>query len=64
MEMFKELRKGDRVRYEDVYVHDKLRITGEGEIEGFGRFDCTDIVWVKKENGGVAGIPREKVIKI
>lgn len=64
MDEFKDLKVGDAVRYENVYVHDGLRITGQGKVFGFGKFGFTDIVWIKMESGEMRGIAYEEVIKL
>lgn len=61
---YKDLKKGDVVRYEDVYIHPKLSISGEGPIIGFGEFGFKTFVWVAKPEGGAAAIPYEEIIKV
>lgn len=60
---YKDLKKGDRVKFEDVYVHDNLRISGSGVVIGFGEFGRTVIVWIKLDGGGKRGIAYEYVQK-
>lgn len=64
MKTYKDLKEGDIVRYEDVYIHSKLSISGQGPIIGFGTFGFTPLVWVGKEDGGAAAIPYEEIIKV
>lgn len=61
---FKDLRRGDFVKYQNVKWMDGKTISGHGEIFGFGRFGETDIVWISHENGELKGIPYEVVKKI
>lgn len=64
MDELKDLKVGDAVRFENVYVHDGLRITGEGKVFGFGKFGTTDIVWIKMKTGEKRGIAYEAVSKL
>lgn len=61
---FKDLKVGDRVEYKDVYVHDKLRITGEGTIYGFSKAGFVDWVWIVLDNGERVSMAYENVTKI
>lgn len=58
-----DLKRGDHVKFENVYEHDKLNISGQGIVAGFGRFGITDLVWVDTEDGGHKGIPYHEIIK-
>ena len=51
MEEYKDIRIGDRVEYEDVYIDDRRSISGEGEVMGFGEFGHTSLIWVEGTNG-------------
>lgn len=59
----KDLKIGDRVRYENVRAAGGT-LSGEGEVIGFGRFGETDLVWIKKEDGSFRGAPYETVTKL
>ncbi len=63
METFKDLKKKDKVKY-DALDWNRERITGEGEIYGFGKFGQTDIIWVIEENGHLHGMNYEDVKKV
>lgn len=64
LDTFKDLKRGDIVKFEDVYIHDKLTVSGYGDIYGFGRFSFTDLVWITQENGEMIAAPYEKVTKL
>lgn len=61
--IFKGLKVGDRVKFENVYEHDDTYISGGGIITGFGKFGFTDIVWIETEEYGKKGIVYEEVVK-
>lgn len=66
MDKFKDLQTGDLVRFSDIYIHDKLSVSGQGNVYGFGRFDRTELVWVdtRESDGHIWAVPYEKIIKI
>lgn len=66
MDKFEDLQIGDQVSFSGIYVHDKLRASGQGKVYGFGRFDQTDLVWVdtRESDGRMWAVPYEKIIKI
>lgn len=47
MQEYKDIRIGDHVEYEDVYVDDRRSISGEGEVIGFGVFGNKQLIWVE-----------------
>lgn len=62
---YKDLAAGDKVKYKDIYIHDKMRISGTGTVENI----CSNpgfytTVWVRGEDGALKGVPIEKVRKI
>lgn len=61
---FKDLKKGDKVKYENVCdaVHGK--VSGEGTIFGFAKFGHTDVVWIEGDDGKNYALPYEDVKKI
>lgn len=61
---FKDLKIGDRVEYKDVYVHDNLTISGEGEVYGFSKAGFADWVWIALDNGERVSMAYENVRKI
>ena len=61
--IFKDLKVGDMVEFEDVDILNK-RQSGKGKVYGFGRFAFTDLVWGTKENGHLAAVPYDEVRKI
>lgn len=61
---YKDLKIGDFVRFSDHYICDGKVISGEGEVFGFGRFDHTDLVWIRTEEGSYEAVPYGKVEKI
>lgn len=61
--IFKDLKVGDMVEFEDVDILNK-RQSGKGKVYGFGRFAFTDLVWVTMENGHLAAVPYDEVRKI
>ena len=60
----RDLKIGDAVKYDNVYVHDGLKISGQGKVFGFGVTGQTEIVWVISDSGEFWGIEYEKVEKI
>ena len=62
MQEYKDIRIGDHVEYEDVYVDDRRRISGEGEVIGFGVFGNKQLIWVEGTNE-LKAIPYEKIRK-
>lgn len=61
---YKDLKTGDRVEFENVYVHADLYISGKGTVSGFGRFGSNVIIWIELDAGGEKGIVYESVKKI
>lgn len=51
MQEYKDIRIGDHVKHEDVYVDDRRSISGEGEVIGFGVFGNKQLIWVEGTNG-------------
>ena len=64
MKRLKDLKVGDRVKFENVYEHDDIYISGKGIITGFGVFGSTEYVWIETEEYGKKGIVYEEVVKI
>lgn len=60
----RDLKIGDAVKYDNVYVHDGLKISGQGKVFGFGVTGQTEIVWVISNSGEFRGIEYEKIEKI
>lgn len=60
----KDLKVGDRVTYNDVYIHDKLRVSGEGVIFGFSKVYTIDCVWIASDNGEIQSIAYENIKKL
>lgn len=60
---FKDLKKGDRVKYENACdaVHGK--VSGEGTVFGFAKFGYTDVVWITGDAGKEYALPYEDVKK-
>lgn len=58
----KDLKIGDKVRYEGVERMGK-EPNGKGTVIGFGKFDQTTYVWIEKEDGEITSAPYEKVSK-
>ena len=49
---YKDLEKGELVRFENALTYNGSRLTGEGRIEGFATtLDGRPIVWVDIGNG-------------
>ena len=61
---FKDLKVGDRVKFENVYQYNDKYISGEGIVTGFGVFGSTDIVWIRTGENELKGIVYEEVVKI
>lgn len=61
---FKDLKKGDRVKYENVPDGTGKRLSGEGNVYGFGKFGGKDFVWIKDDRGKLQEIPYEEVKKV
>lgn len=55
-ESYKDIKVGDTVGFQDVYVHDQLKISGQGKVIGFGEYAHVMFVWVETKDGvkGVA----------
>ncbi len=60
---FKDLKVGDPVKFHNV-DHSGMKISGQGNVYGFGRIGFTDIVWVSLEDGYTRGVPYEEIKKI
>lgn len=61
---FKDLSKGDRVKYDYEEYYTKERVAGEGVIYGFGQFGESELVWIKNSNGELQLIPYEEAKKM
>ncbi len=61
---YKDLKTGDQVEFENVYVHAGLYISGKGTVSGFGRFGSTPVIWIDLDNGEKEAIAYEFVKKI
>lgn len=61
---FKDLSKGDRVKYDYKEYYTKERKVGEGTIYGFGSHGYNDFVWVMDPFGKLNSIPYEEIEKI
>ncbi len=59
-----ELKTGDRVRYENVYVCDGKYMSGEGVIISLYEFGYNNFAWVKKDNGRIKSVPCRELEKI
>lgn len=60
---FKDLKVGDAIKFHNV---DRFgaKLSGQGDVYGFGRIGSTDIVWVSLEDGYIRGVPYEEAKKI
>ena len=65
MDKLKDLQIGDQVKFSNIYVHDKLRASGQGKVYGFGRLVRTELVWVdtRESDGRMWAVPYEKIVK-
>lgn len=61
---FKDLKKGDRVKFENVPDGTGGRLSGAGEVFGFGKFGGMDFVWIKDDKGKLQEISYEEVKKL
>ena len=61
---FKDLKRGDRVKYENAVNGLQKIVSGEGAVFGFGHHAYCTSVWVKKDDGEVESILYEDVKKI
>lgn len=61
---FKDLKKGDRVKFEDVVDGAGRRISGEGKVYGFGKFGGKDLVWFLDDDGELHNVLYEEVRKV
>ena len=59
----KDLKIGDKVRYEGV-ERVGTELNGEGTVIGFGKFDQTTYVWIKREDGEIASASYGTVTKL
>lgn len=62
LESYKDLKIGDTVEFKDVYIHDKLNISGQGKVIGFGEHAHVMFVWVETE-AGVKGVAYQYIKK-
>lgn len=60
---FKDLKVGDSVKFHNV-DHFEGKISGQGNVYGFGRIGFTDMVWVSMEDGYIRGIPYKEIKRI
>ncbi|MXP77262.1 hypothetical protein GN277_18330 [Lachnospiraceae bacterium WCA-9-b2] len=60
---FKDLKRGDLVGFSNVQDFGK-KISGQGNVYGFGRIGFTDIVWVSMADGYTRGLPYEEIKKL
>lgn len=60
---FKDLKKGDRVKFENVSDPVYGNVSREGAAFGFAKFGYTDVVWIDAD-GKKYALPYEKVKKI
>lgn len=61
---FKDLKKGDRVKFENAINGLGRIVSGESVVIGFGHGGYQDMVWVEKEGGGLQSLLYEDVKKI
>lgn len=60
---FKDLKVGDQVEFYDIpYMND--RISGKGEVFGFGKICMTNVVWICVDNGQLYGVAYGDVKKL
>lgn len=59
---FKDLKVGDSVEFSNVDMLGE-KISGKGNVYGFGRIGFTDVVWVSVDGGDVQGIPYREIKK-
>lgn len=64
LDHFKDLHRGDIVKYENArFVGEELP-PGIGDVIGFGRFAFTDLVWIHTKEGRYISVPYDDVTKI
>lgn len=62
---YKDLEKGELVRFENAMTYDGSRVTGEGRIEGFGTVAYDNVeVWVDLGGGHYKSFQYEDIIKV
>ena len=64
LDTFKGFKKGDRVKYENVYDIIHGCVSGEGEIFRFSPDGCNEFAWVRGDDGRKYCILLNKVEKI
>ena len=60
---FKDLKKGDKVRFEETFNPTGKLDKGKGEVKGFGRFGFKEFVWINGDDGRLHCIIYEDVRK-
>lgn len=63
-EKLKDLNIGDKVKFYDKWSQDPEMVSGEGIIEGFGRFGLNNLIWIRLQDGRLKGTVYESVEKI
>lgn len=61
---FKDLHRGDIVKYERAICMGEELQPGIGDVIGFGRFAFTDLVWIHTKEGRYISVPYDDVTKI
>lgn len=61
---FKDLKKGDKVSFEETFNPTGKLAKGKGEVIGFGKFGYKDFVWINADDGKMYSVVYEDVKKI